>query len=275
MRNSGNNLQAEKLDFSAFLQLSEAAAKAGGSVLTRWLGKISVTEKNVGDFVTQADIESQKTIQRLIHDAYPDHAFLGEEEQDDNSLGSTDSEFCWIVDPLDGTTNYIHQLPSFSVSVALQYRNEIIAGCVFDPLLDETYLAACNQRATLNGKPIRVSDCIDADRALLVCSFPNQVARASRDVARFVNVLCDTTSSIRRLGSAALNLCYVACGRLDGYWATSVNIWDIAAGLIILEQAGGRMHSIENAPLDMNNPKFVATATDELHRSLLPHLLIE
>jgi myo-inositol-1(or 4)-monophosphatase len=275
MRNSGNSPQTEKLDFSAFLQLSEAAAKAGGSVLTRWMGKIDVTEKNVGDYVTQADIESQMTIQRLIHEAYPDHAFLGEEQQNDISSGSIDSEFCWIVDPLDGTTNYIHQLPSFSVSVALRYQNKIIAGCVFDPLLDETYLAARNQSATLNGQPIEVSNCKDVDRALLVCSFPNQVARTSRDVARFVNVLCDTNSSIRRLGSAALNLCYVACGRLDGYWATSVNIWDIAAGLIILEQAGGRMHSIENTPLDMNNPKFVATANDELHRSLRPHLLIE
>ena len=256
-------------------EIAEAAALAGGEVLMKWLGKASVTEKNAGDYVTQADFESQKTIQALIAKTFPEHDFLGEEDLETSNDSNT-SDFCWIVDPLDGTTNYIHQMQSFSVSIGLRYRDEMVVGCVYDPMLKEMYIAKRGGGATLNNQPIRVSGCKDVDRSMIVCSFPRGVQRGAEDFVRFENLICDTRASVRRLGSAALNLCYIACGRLDGYWATALSVWDVAGGAIILEEAGGGLYSIvPGQPFDIENPKLLATATPELFESLKPHMCFE
>ena len=253
-------------DYSDFLVVGETAARAAGEVLKDWMGKAPVTEKGPGDFVTQADIASQETIESMIRTSFPTHGFLGEENQsaEDKTNPLVDSEFCWVVDPLDGTTNYIHQLRSFSVSIALLQRGKIVVGIVYDPLLDEMYAASLGGGATLNEAPITVSQCRHIDQSLLVCSFSTNVQQDSIELKRFTNILCNTQSSIRRLGSAALNLAYVACGRLDGYWATSLNIWDMAAGTLILTEAGGVIEHIDGKPLQLDDPQFVAANNRQL-----------
>lgn len=252
-------------DYSAFLATAQTAARAAGAVLVKWLGKASVTEKGPGDYVTQADVESQQAIHSIIHKAHPSHGFLGEEDAPENlDMAMHELEYCWIVDPLDGTTNYIHQLNSFSVSIALVHRGKIVMGTVYDPILDEMYCASLGMGATLNDQPIRVSRCTNIDQSLLVCSFSSHVEPDSPELKRFLNVLCHTQSSIRRLGSAALNLAYVAVGRLDGYWASSLKVWDMAAGAIILTEAGGVIQHIELKPLELSDPRFLATNNQRL-----------
>jgi len=260
-------------ELTYFLKSCQQAAQAGGEILLKWLGKTNVSEKNSGDLVTEADYESQKTIRDFLENKFPEHSFLGEEE--DGSLKTLETGgFCWVVDPLDGTTNFVHQLRSFAVSVALTYRGEVIVGTVLDPVLNECYSAAQGQGADLNGETIQTSDCDDIQNSLLVCSFSTHVTPDDPQVKRFLQVM-HRCGSIRRLGSAALNLCYVGCGRLDGYWATSVSIWDIAAGMLILEEAGGIITHIDNTPLDLHDPQFLASANPTLHQKMLPLMNVD
>ena len=258
-------------EVNEFLKVCQTAASAGGAELIRRMGKASVSEKNPGDFVTEADLASQQAIRDIIHSAFPAHSFVGEEDSDSQAaLEQLDEqEFCWIVDPLDGTTNYIHQLRSFSVSVALTYRGQVIVGTVLDPVLNENYYASRGNGAFLNGTPIRTSDCNELGKSLLVCSFSSRVAADSPEIKRFVNIM-QKVGSVRRLGSAALNFCYVACGRLDAYWATCVNAWDVAAGTLILEEAGGVISGLDGQPFHLSRPRFVASANPQFESLLRP-----
>jgi myo-inositol-1(or 4)-monophosphatase len=217
-------------------------------------------------------VASQRAIREIVLEAFPDHDFLGEEILSDEPTRANPQqhrrEFRWIVDPLDGTTNYVHQLRSYSVSVALEAHGSIVAATVYDPELDECYTAAKGCGARLNGEPISPTACRRMDQALVAASLSANAPRGSSEIARLVEVI-HTCQALRRLGSAALNLCYVAQGCLDGYWATSVNIWDIAAGMLIVEEAGGIMTSLTGGPIDFACPWFAAAATRELHRELL------
>ena len=217
--------------------------------------------------MTEADIASQAAIQNFLIGQFPDHEFLGEESEPAAIEEATEGRFCWIVDPLDGTTNYVHQLRSFSVSVALRFEDQVIAGAVFDPVLDECYSAALGQGADLNGETIQPSGCTELDKALAICSFSSSVTREHPEVERFLRVL-GTVGSIRRLGSAALNLCNVAGGRGDTYWATGLSCWDIAAGWLIVSEAGGTMRPIEGEEINLMQPKFCAAATPELFEKM-------
>ncbi len=260
----------KKSEFDHFLALAEVAATAAGELLVERMGKVDIREKQPGDFVTQADVDSQTLIERIILDQFPKHAFLGEEQSAHTAAAGLNfnSEYCWIVDPLDGTTNYIHQLRSFGVSIALRHREEMVVGCVHDPILAETYTAVSGGGARLNGLPITPSRIVRSDQALLAVSLPQNLARDSRELRQLNNVLVDTHATVRRLGSAALNLCYVACGRLDGYWATSTKVWDLAAGTLILLEAGGSIRHIDGQAFDWNDPQFVATGTQALYENL-------
>ena len=256
-----------------FLDFCQAACRRGGEILVRRLGGARVREKHPRDYVTQADIESQQAIESMIHQKFPHHAIVGEEETAQAAdRAEPTSPFCWWIDPLDGTTNYIHQLRSFAVSVALSWHGQPIAAAVYDPLLNEMYSAALERDSELNGQPIRTSPQTELDQALVACSFSNQVRRDSPELERFTRILCDTRATVRRLGSAALNLCYVACGRLDAYWATSVNSWDVAAGALILQQAGGTIRHLNGSDFRIAEPQFLATSTKALHASLNPLL---
>ena len=253
------------------------AARIGGHELLKWMGKTKTSEKNPGDFVTQADFASQKAIHDFLSDHFPNHGFVGEED-DGTDQQFENGQLCWIVDPLDGTKNYIHGLRSFSVSIALvQINNEsvdqILAGAVLDPAIDECYSAGLGTGAELNGQPIQVSGETELREAMLVCSFSTRVSRDSAEVHRFLNLL-GQAGSIRRLGSAALNLCYLACGRLDGYWASSLQCWDVAAGALILTEAGGDIVDLNGAPFKLRLPSMLATSSPGLREKILPALQV-
>jgi myo-inositol-1(or 4)-monophosphatase len=247
-----------------FLSVAESATRTGGSVLIQWKGKVAAREKGPRDLVTEADLASQQEIQRVIQAYFPEHDFLGEE----SIPGERRSEYRWIVDPLDGTMNYVHQLRSYAVSVALEHKGQVIAGVVYDPELDECYTAATGTGAWRNGERISPSECRVLEQALVAASLPPRPERNSPEVRRFLEVI-HACRGLRRLGSAALNLCYVAQGSLDAYWATSVKIWDIAAGMLILQEAGGVMTSLSGGAIDFDRPYFAAAATPALHQDLL------
>lgn len=258
-----------------FLEAAQQAARLGGQKLIDMMGTAKVSEKAPKDLVTEADLASQTAIENYLLDQFPNHILVGEEDTArSGSLDETSDQFCWIVDPLDGTMNYVHQLRSFSVSIALRYRGELIVGVVFDPLLDECFAAAAGMGATLNGVSIKTSDCENVSDTLAVCSFSSSVDRNHPEVERFLRVL-GNVASIRRLGSAALNLSYVACGRTDAYWATGLKCWDVAAGFLILAEAGGVLDCIEGGgEVQFDQPKFCAAASKKLSLAIREYLVL-
>ncbi|TWT29519.1 inositol monophosphatase family protein [Blastopirellula retiformator] len=251
---------------SDYLTTCEKAARAAGAVLLEWQGKFRVREKGRADLVTEADVESQKKIQEIVLGEFPEHGFLGEEEDPANAV-SSQYEYRWIADPLDGTTNYVHGLANYSVSLALQHRGEVIVGVVYDPVHDQCFAAERGQGATLNGEKLQVSDVTDLEAALVAASFAAGIQRDSPEIEQFIEVLV-RCQAMRRLGSAALNLAYVAAGTLDAYWASSVKIWDVAAGVLLVQEAGGVIRGPGGEPFDWNRPKVVAASTEQLHDQL-------
>lgn len=246
-----------------FLDACRTAARIGGEQLERFRDSFRASQKGINDLVTDADLASQRAIHDYLNQHFPEHGFVGEEDIRLAMASNSDSEFRWIVDPLDGTLNYVHQLQSWSVSIALQKSGVTIAGAVYDPWLDELYSAAAGENATLNDRPIQTSGCDSIGESLLVVSLPANVTRETPEIRQLIELLCGSRS-VRRLGSAALNLCYIATGRVDGYWATSLNLWDIAAGWLILNQAGGRVQNPQGGPVDPHQPRLVAAATPSL-----------
>src|SRR6185503_9904346 len=226
------------------------------------------------DLVTEADLASQKAIREVLLGTFPDHDFLGEEEAAERTaagqaaIPERRSEYRWIVDPLDGTANYVHRLQTYAVSIALQHRNDLVLGVVYDPVSEECYTARRGEGALLNGLPIRTSPCQQLDQAMIAVSFSSCVERGSIEITRFIEAL-HTCRSVRRLGSAALNLAYLAAGRLDAYWATSVHAWDVAAGFLLVEEAGGKITGIDGQAVNLEAPQFLATANQTLHDRML------
>lgn len=258
---------------SDFLPICVEAARAAGRVLLDWQTRFSIREKGKNDLVTEADVAAQELIRDIVLKAFPDHDFLGEEEAADWKakglpMPPRRSAFRWIVDPLDGTANYVHGMPAYAVSIALERDGDVLCGCVLDPTSSECYTAVNDRGAQLNGKPIRVSRCQGLATAMVAVSFPPNVPRGSIEIARFVEVL-HAAQSVRRLGSAALNLCYIGAGRLDSYWATSVSAWDVAAGVLIVREAGGIVTDIAGTPLDIERPELVAASSPELHAEVM------
>jgi myo-inositol-1(or 4)-monophosphatase len=257
-----------------FLAVALEAAHRGGAELLDWQTRFSPKEKGPKDLVTEADVASQKAIREILLGAFPDHDFLGEEEAADRvakglpAIPARGSEYRWIVDPLDGTANYVHRLQTYAVSIALQHGNELVLGVVYDPVSEECFMAKKGEGATLNGLPLKTSDCRRLDQAMIAVSFSSNVERGSIEIARFVEAL-HSCRSVRRLGSAALNLSYLAAGRLDAYWATSVQAWDVAAGFLLVEEAGGKLTAIDGSPVEIESPQFLATANPELHELML------
>jgi myo-inositol-1(or 4)-monophosphatase len=215
------------------------------------------------DLVTKADENAEQTIKEVLQENFPDYGMLAEESG--RLEGEGDSR--WIIDPLDGTTNYAHGFPVFSTSIALERDSEVVLGVVHDPIANETYTAERGSGATLNGEPIGVSDTDALIRALLATGFPydrDEVPVALDIFGQFAM----RTQSMRRLGSAALDLCYVAMGRLDGYYERGVKAWDIAAGVLILREAGGKVSDYLGHELDLRIGEVVAS-NGPLHPSLI------
>ena len=260
-----HNPLPNRSDLDLFLQSAEEAARHGANVLMQLLGKATAAEKGPGDLVTIADYESQQVIRDHLLRRFPDHGFLGEESE---TSKPTTSRFCWIVDPLDGTLNFVHQLRSFSVSVGLRFGDELIVGVVYDPTTDECFTAAVGQGAKLNGALIRPSSCRHLRHALVVLSLPSNAQPECPEVKRMLNVI-GKVASFRRLGSAALNLCLVACGRVDAYWATNLHSWDVAAGWLIAQESGAFLAKLDGRPVHLEEPEFCVASNIELFNELV------
>jgi myo-inositol-1(or 4)-monophosphatase len=237
------------------LEVAVAAAEAAGEVLRSGFGREqTVKYKGEVDLVTEVDERAEAVIGEVLREAFPGYGMLAEEGG--RRQGEGDSR--WIVDPLDGTTNYAHGLPIFAVSIALERAGEVVLGVVHDPMRGETYVAERGGGATLDGEPIRVSDTDEPIRALLVTGFPYDRADMRAAVGLFGR-LTELTQGVRRLGAAALDLCYVAAGRLDAYYEKGLHAWDVAAGSLIIKEAGGRITDYRGRELDLEGREVVAS----------------
>jgi myo-inositol-1(or 4)-monophosphatase len=185
-----------------------------------------------------------------------------------DAIPARSSDYRWIVDPLDGTANYVHRLQTYAVSIALQQGNHLVLGVVYDPVSEECFTAQRGEGARLNGLPLKTSECPRLDQAMIAVSFSANIERGSIEITRFIEAL-HSCRSVRRLGSAALNLAYLAAGRLDSYWATSVQAWDVAAGFLLVEEAGGKITALDGQPVELESPQFLATANPALHDLML------
>jgi myo-inositol-1(or 4)-monophosphatase len=237
------------------LEAALSAAKEAGEVLRKGFGwQHSVRYKGEVDLVTEVDEQAEQVIREILLGAFPTYGMLAEEGG--TLVGEEDAR--WIVDPLDGTTNYAHGLPFFCVSVALERSGRVVLGVVHDPMHEETFVAERGGGATLNGEPIKVSDTEELIRALIATGFPYDRAEMPEALELFGRFAA-TTQGMRRLGSAALDLCYVASGRLDGYYERGIWAWDIAAGNLILEEAGGKVTNYRGGILDLEGREIVAS----------------
>ena len=220
------------------VETAVACVREAGAVLLDYYGKgetLQIEAKGGFDYVTEADLAAQEAIVNLIRSRYPDHEILAEE---DNRIPGHNT-YRWLVDPLDGTTNFIHGFPVFAVSVALEYKESVVLGTVYDPCRQELFLAQKGQGASLNGRSIQVSSHRRQNEALVATAFPwRERSLLSRYLEAFTRVFTEV-SDIRRGGSAALDLAYVACGRCEGFWEVGLSPWDIAAGHLLVKEAGG------------------------------------
>jgi myo-inositol-1(or 4)-monophosphatase len=242
---------------SPFLPVALDAARGAGRLLREELGgarRIS-HKRSIIDLVTEMDQRAERFIVERLLAAFPDHAVLAEES------GATDgrSEFRWVIDPLDGTTNYAHGLPVFAVSVALERAGTVELGVAYDPTRDECFVAQRGGGATLDGQPIRVSRVDALDQALLVTGFPYDIRTTGETNLPEYAALSVRAQAVRRLGSAVLDLCYVACGRLDGFWEFALGPWDMAAGGLIVQEAGGRVSNVHGGPWRLEGPGVLAS----------------
>src|SRR5579863_5592004 len=246
-----------------FLSAAEEAALAAGRILQDWAGRFTVSEKGPADLVTEADVAAQAAIHEILHTRFPDHGFLGEEGLNSHP----DADYRWIIDPLDGTSNYVHRFPYYAVSIGLAHRGTLMAGVIHDPTRGEMFSAALGRGATLDGRPIRSSRFDRLSQAMVIASFPPGVRSDSEPIKRFLTIL-GHAQTIHRSGSAALNLAYIAAGRLDGFWSSSLKPWDIAAGALIVAEAGGRVTKMDGSPLDIAIPDLLSTNGTGIHEEL-------
>jgi len=245
------------------LEAAISAANEAGGVLREGFGwQHSVKYKGEVDLVTEVDEQAERMIKEILLGAFPAYGMLAEESA--KVFGQEDAR--WIVDPLDGTTNYAHGLPIFAVSIALERAGELVLGVVYDPMREETYVAERGGGATLNDESIRVSDTDEPIRALIATGFPYDRAKMSAAPGLFGRFVA-LSRGMRRLGSTALDLCYVASGRLDGYYERGIWAWDIAAGSLILEEAGGKVTNYRGGKLNLGDREIVAS-NDALHPAM-------
>jgi myo-inositol-1(or 4)-monophosphatase len=234
------------------------AARDAGALLMQRLGVAKVTNKGDIDLVTEGDLASEKLIIERIRSYYPQHGILAEESGEAELSGGRSSEWKWIIDPLDGTTNYAHSYPCFCVSIALEHAGVLEVGVVYDPVRDEMFAAERGNGATLNDRKIRVSSVEELQQAMVCTGFPYNVRERpdfTRDFANFTMA----AQAVRRDGSAALDLAYVACGRFDGFWEDGLSPWDIAAGKLLIEEARGKVSNFEDQPLSIYTKRVLAS----------------
>ena len=244
-------------DLVKFLGAAWEAANAAGEIIrASWQQPRSIDYKAAIDLVTTADREAERKIVELLRRDFPDHAILAEEE---TVIESKTKKYRWIVDPLDGTTNFAHSYPHVGISIALERDHEVILGLVYDPLRRECFRAVKGQGATLNGAPIRTSVVAQLDKALLATGFPYDRRENADYYLSFFKAFLTRCQGVRRAGAAALDLCYVASGRIDGFWELKLKPWDIAAGSLIVAEAGGALSDFSGAPFSICGTETLAS----------------
>ena len=247
------------------LQVAVDAAHAAGRILKERADSIGkVQYKGEIDPVTEIDLLCEQAVIKRIQKTFPDHAFLAEESGDTEG----DADHLWIIDPLDGTVNYAHGYPAYCVSIGYQYKNEVVVGVVYNPCLDELFVAEKGQGATLNGKPISVSSTTELKQSLLATGFPYDISVSSDNNLDNFQKFIVACQAIRRPGSAALDLCYTAMGRFEGFWELKLHPWDYAAGWLMVEEAGGTMSRFDGSSFQMGDRSILAS-NGHIHQAMV------
>lgn len=253
-------------DTERFIEIALKATKRASRFLMNHFGNVNKIEfKGEINIVTEADRISEAIIIDMIKSNFPDHEILSEE----SARTGPSSPYLWIIDPLDGTTNYAHGFPFFCISVALQFNGEIIIAVVRNPILNELFIAEKGKGAYLNGKRIRVSQIDKLSKSLLATGFPYDIRTSREDNLNYFCIFSKRAQAVRRAGSAVLDLCYVACGRFDGFWEMKLGPWDIAAGILMVEESGGKVSDFKGNRCSIFNGEIVAS------NGLIHHEMIE
>jgi myo-inositol-1(or 4)-monophosphatase len=251
------------------LNIATRAARSAGRILMRYFERadqISVTSKSRNDFVSEVDRGAEAAIIQELHSKYPDHAILAEESGE-----HAGSDFQWVIDPLDGTTNYLHGFPQFSVSIALKYRNRLEQAVVYDPLREEMFTASRGQGAQLNDRRLRVAQRTSLEGALLGTGFPYRDQNHLDAYLGMLKAMIRDTAGIRRPGSAALDVAYVAAGRSDGFWELGLAQWDFAAGALLVTEAGGKVSDLVGGDRFLETGNIVA-GNLKIHEAMLSRI---
>src|SRR5438270_2055102 len=252
------------------LNIAVRAARRAGSIINRAAldgSPLEVTSKRANDFVTKIDKAAEEAIIGIVRNAYPEHAFLAEES------GKTDgaAEYTWVIDPLDGTTNFIHGFPQYCVSIGIQHRGALAHAVVYDPVRNELLTASRGRGAFLNGRRIRVSTLARFPDALVGTGFPFKEVTRLELYTRQLQTMMKTCAGVRRAGAAALDLAYVACGRLDAFWELGLSPWDMAGGALLIQEAGGLVGDL-NGDQGYMQSGDIAAATPKVFTALLEAL---
>jgi myo-inositol-1(or 4)-monophosphatase len=262
---------ADPLDPLYLATAIEAVTRAGETQLASFGTGVRIDKKGAIDLVTEIDLKIEREFRQMIAERFPGHAVLGEEfgSSSDRDAGP---QYCWVFDPVDGTTNYAHGLPIFCSSLALEIEGRIAVGAIYDPTRRELFTAERGHGAWLNGRPLRVSTEDTLLDSLLVTGFHYGIQRDPEELVSLFREFIARARAVRRLGSAALDLCYVAAGRFDGYWESKIQPWDVAAGALIVEEAGGRVTTVDGEPFRSRAGSILAT-NGPLHDRMLEIIL--
>jgi myo-inositol-1(or 4)-monophosphatase len=248
-----------------FLDVAIEAARAAGTVLRENIhGKREISYKGDINLVTEMDMRSERAVVKALLASFPDHGIMAEEE----TMIRNSSGYIWIIDPLDGTTNYAHGYPCFSVSIALEHAGEIVVGVVYDPMRDELFTARKGQGAYLNGTKIHVSRVEALLKSLLATGFPYDRKVSEKNNLNYFHDLLMASQEVRRDGSAALDLCYVASGRLDGFWELKLKPWDVAAGSLIVLESGGLISDFSGTRFSIHDDEILAS-NGRIHQHII------
>lgn len=254
------------------IELAIRAAREAGAILQDYAARgFQIENKGRINLVTEADLASERHITQLIGSHFPSHRILAEEGGASGHPG--EDNYVWIIDPLDGTTNYSHGFPCYAVSIGIELHGKAVAGVIYDPTRDELFAAERGAGATLNGNKIRVSAVDHLERALVVSGFPYDVRERMEEYLPAWREFLKHTQGVRRLGAAAIDMCCVASGRMDGFWENGLNPWDTAAGWVIIEEAGGRVTKLDGSPFDNYSASLLCT-NGAIHDQMLAVLAL-
>ncbi len=256
----------DSLTLNQYSKTAEKAAHIAGKLILGLRGSTVISEKSVNNLVTEADYKAQEAIIRTIRESYPDHSIIAEEK---DLTAKRDAEHLWIIDPLDGTNNFAHNIPHYCVSIAYSSFGQVMTGVVFDPERKEMFTAVRNEGAHLNKTPIQVSIAKSLQDAVIATGFYYDRGDMMRKTLDSIEKLFESNiHGMRRFGSAALDLCWVACGRFDAYFEYNLSVWDFAAGMLILEEAGGKLNDQKGEKLDLNS-SGIAVSNGKFHDRFL------